>query len=828
MLHCVAEQLRQMEREVDANQLYKPCRHKKGYPIPRSFVHCHRKSQQAFLYLHSTPQFLSNHEEESRSAFTVGIDAEHLKLIPDFLKKVSTKFIPPVQPIRNNEEGLEIMERLKKDFFEQLRWYMFFTDQGPDDDEENSEDAEAFDRRFWTKTTKKAPIAQRVHRHEEPITKLVDQFLSSSDQLKYERSTNYDSKKIALILRNLQTRAKIVVKAADKNLGITFMSIDWYLDQVRKHLRDETTYTLISDGFESPMRLQVTRNCFQKWLGLFTKQLIRHHESLVYHRGFTMQMVTYLLKVTEEDFARFPEFHAIPKMHKDPPSTRPIVPTHSWGTMRISKVLSFLLRPQLKHLPWIIDDMSRVRELLGKFSMRQDTDYYIMTGDVTSLYTNIPLAAGYKAIREMSFINLRLLVPPDLDVSQKAVYSREAGLLSDTLGSMTKFVMENNYFTSGRRLFRQIQGTAMGTNMAPEFANIYMGVAEYHKLEHWVDLGCCLYLRYIDDIVIIGPREQLDRVALRTAFLDLPLQVNWESPSKSLPFLDLQLSIANNSIVYELYRKPINTYQYLEWHSEHPRTTKKGFVVGEVIRIFRNCSSEAAALRHVEFFHDKIRRRGYPPYYTHRWIRDAIASIRNRSSVDAPTRTTDPDLKIFRLKVKYNPLWETFAFKVLRKRIEVTLEREGVLTSGAYQHHTKLHVQVSKGRNRNILDFAGSNQKQVLGTHSESSLHHLFTSFVPDQDEETGFRATLTNHRTRLLLGINSIKRNRSGRQRKHRRRKRPCSSRLPLFQSLQRRLRRRLSPSNHQSRTKRRKRGQSGSGYQPTLDFYLNSTQEI
>ncbi|QBM85393.1 hypothetical protein METSCH_A00100 [Metschnikowia aff. pulcherrima] len=535
--------------------------------------------------------------------------------------------------------------------------------------------------------------------------------------------------------------------------------------------------------------------------------MIQAHESLQFHQGFTQQMVKYLHKIVVEDFENFPGFHVLPKMHKSPPSSRPIVPTHSWGTMRISKVLSFMLRPQLEHLPWVILDISIVRDRLREFQMHKDKDYYIMTGDVTSLYTNIPLAAGYQAIREMTVIALRALKPTDLNEVDQRVYEREAALMADTLGTLTKFVMENNYFTSGKRLFRQIQGTAMGTNMAPEFANIYMGVAEKQKLTEVVNMGSCLYLRYIDDVLIIGTKAELDRVAEQEHFLDLPLEVNWEKPAKSLPFLDLQLSISEHSIVYELYRKPINTYQYLEWDSDHPRATKKGFVIGEIVRIFRNCSERATALKHVNFFHQKIRARGYPPRLTNTWIKAAIDSIQERElgHRQAPPAENSA-LKIFRLKVKYSPSWEIFDAKVLRKRIEQTLIREGILTQGEYPRYSELHVQVSKGRNRNILDFAGSNQKQVLHTHFDRADSIYFPTLSSNPDLEAQFRYHVFWQREDLDLGIRRhAKRARSGRNRRLRPRKRHVRRTVVR--------RRKRARGNTDPKAPKRLR------YQPTLD---------
>ena len=44
--------------------------------------------------------------------------------------------------------------------------------------------------------------------------------------------------------------------------------------------------------------------------------------------------------------------------------------------------------------------------------------------------------------------------------------------------TMTKLVLEQNYFQFADRMYHQIQGTAMGTKMAPSYANIFMAELE--------------------------------------------------------------------------------------------------------------------------------------------------------------------------------------------------------------------------------------------------------------------------------------------------------------------------------------------------------------
>lgn len=104
--------------------------------------------------------------------------------------------------------------------------------------------------------------------------------------------------------------------------------------------------------------------------------------------------------------------------------------------------------------------------------------------DVTSLNTNIPNHEGLMAVA-------RVLT------SQKSQYR----LSNQSLCTLLKLVLHSNNFTFDDKHFLQIGGTAMGTKVAPSYANIFMGELKAKMLET-VPFQPFLYLRYIDDIFL--------------------------------------------------------------------------------------------------------------------------------------------------------------------------------------------------------------------------------------------------------------------------------------------------------------------------------------
>lgn len=136
-----------------------------------------------------------------------------------------------------------------------------------------------------------------------------------------------------------------------------------------------------------------------------------------------------------------------------------------------------------------------------------------------------------------------------------------------------------------------------------------------------------------------------------------------------------------------------------------------------------------------------------------------------------PERTPallDDEIKIFRLKVKYNPTWESAYARNLRRLIEMTINDSGLTTWGSYPRHLRVHIQYSKSRNKNVLDYTGKFQKKVLRTHFDGPSSHIFTSFSPDTQEEARYRELLDYRRDQCLrfLGKRKAKRTRRGRTR--------------------------------------------------------------
>ena len=118
---------------------------------------------------------------------------------------------------------------------------------------------------------------------------------------------------------------------------------------------------------------------------------------------------------------------------------------------------------------------------------------FLVTLDVSSLYTNIPHNEGIDAYRH--FLNTR---------------DRNASSIStETLCDLLRMILTMNNFSFNDKHYLQTHGTAMGTRMAPSYANLFLAKFEMDALSR-APFQPFLWWRYIDDIFMIWTRSVQD------------------------------------------------------------------------------------------------------------------------------------------------------------------------------------------------------------------------------------------------------------------------------------------------------------------------------
>jgi hypothetical protein len=203
--------------------------------------------------------------------------------------------------------------------------------------------------------------------------------------------------------------------------------------------------------------------------------------------------------------------------------------------------------------------------------------------DFKSLYTNIPIDLSLDMLRE--FLNKY----PDRS--------------NEWVLDLLEFVLKNNIMEFNQQWFQQIMGVAMGTNVAPVFANIFLAILEVKiKNRCLIDsklIWPILFLRFIDDGfgVMEGGREDVLYFVMVANSLIPSITIDKVETGGNVVFMDLVIHkidrfFSHGLLDIKLYQKENCIYDYIPLNSDHQPHILKNFVLGELKRYVRFCSQE--------------------------------------------------------------------------------------------------------------------------------------------------------------------------------------------------------------------------------------------
>ena len=265
---------------------------------------------------------------------------------------------------------------------------------------------------------------------------------------------------------------------------------------------------------------------------------------------------THLLLTTKSP--RLPCLYLLPKIHKANNPGRPIISACGSPTEKISAFVVHTLKPLVQSLPSHVKDTAHFLNLLS--TMMVPNDHIMMTIDVSSLYTNIPHNEGIDACKQ-HLLNRTLEEPPTWLIT-----------------SLLRFILTLNYFEFNGGIYHQVSGTKMGTKMAPNYANLFMGELET-KLLNLYPVKPLIWLRYIDDIfcILSGSVEN------GTQFLEFfnhqhdTIKFTADISTTDIHILDVTVQrLDTGHLTTTLYRKPTNTYTGTSIINPSTQNTRRG------------------------------------------------------------------------------------------------------------------------------------------------------------------------------------------------------------------------------------------------------------
>lgn len=444
------------------------------------------------------------------------------------------------------------------------------------------------------------PPHNRDKHLEEYITCLKSSAISNNGETKINNNLPVSQQHA---INNLQRDSTIIIKEADKGGAVVIMDKLHYREMVLNELTNSSFYRKLSTNEDRHTMLRVE------------KLIKKHAENL------TKNEIDYLTNFE----VKSSNFYGLPKIHKSkeiqdavkncadiyikiPQPTdlkiRPIVAGPASSTQRLSNLLDIILKPLCELLPsYVRDDM----DFLNYIPKSVDPKTILVSFDVISLYTNIPHTLGLEAInywidRHPNTLNTR--------------FSKEFILEG------LKLVLENNHFHFDEEFFLQTKGTAMGTKVAPTYATLVMGYLEntlFERTSEVFDAELSTYIgsnwkRYLDDCFIFWTKgeDDLEKFHSLLNTLNESIQFTMEKSDKELPFLDLRIIKNGSCITTDLYCKPTDTHQYLDFRSCHPSHTKRNIPFNLARRICTIITDKTLRSKRLEELKIFQQRQRYP------------------------------------------------------------------------------------------------------------------------------------------------------------------------------------------------------------------------
>ena len=240
-------------------------------------------------------------------------------------------------------------------------------------------------------------------------------------------------------------------------------------------------------------------------------------------------------------------------------------------------------------------------------------------------------------------------------------------------------VLGANIFEFDGQLYKQKDGTAIGTRAAPTFANLFMGEWEKALQDGWTGTKLDFYLRFIDDLFFLwwGTVDELVKFVEFASSIIPPIKVavDYDFGKRSVNYLDMTVFIDNEGFIRtDLYKKENRRVAYLMPSSAHPGHVTRNIPYSLAYRIRRICwSEELLETRLTELCTDLVSRS-----YRRRSILDSFERVRQVPRAEAIKRMhrdRETNQRV-RFIVKYDPRLPDIRSTLLRSWKVMTEDKE--------------------------------------------------------------------------------------------------------------------------------------------------------
>ncbi len=356
-------------------------------------------------------------------------------------------------------------------------------------------------------------------------------------------------------LHTLLNDSSIIIRPADKGSGIVITDANEYVEKLRNELNDSTSYEKTNgnglDNANTKVK-QLANKLFKN--GIISKKLQQYLIPKYPSRG---------------------KLKGNPKIHKKGNPYRTIVNGIGTSTERMAEVAEKELETYVIETPsYIRDTTAFLNAIEREITTPLPEGIILYCFDVVKLYPSIPKKEGLEACKQA--LNERCTKT----INTEAVIE------------MIETVLENNVIEFCGQEYRQKEGVAIGSKLGRNYACCYMRkwdeqLSEYNKqpifYKRFIDDGFGLWTHGIDELMKFF--DYANKI-----HENIKVELRWNTTQ--IDFLDKKIQLEDNKITTDLYSKPTDKHQYVQYDSDHPTNVKKAIPYGLGIRLKRICSDE--------------------------------------------------------------------------------------------------------------------------------------------------------------------------------------------------------------------------------------------
>ena len=298
------------------------------------------------------------------------------------------------------------------------------------------------------------------------------------------------------------------------------------------------------------------------------------------------------------------------KVHKPNTPLRPVISMLNTAQYGLAKYLDSLIKPCIPGHYMLSSSTDFIKRMSN---VKLPTNYALVSFDVASLFTNVPLKEVIELACSYVYSDSSMSKPP---FQQK--HFRK--LLS--FATSGEFLYKD-------KLYKQVDGVAMGSPLGPTLANLFLG----HLEKNWVQSAGvnapCLYCRYVDDIFCVfdAARQNPDDFLTFLNEQHDNLTFTCETGPRTLPFLDVKVDVDDGLPVFSVFRKTSYTGLILNFSAFCPLAWKISLIKCLVKRAISICSNWSLFDKEINNIRKIFARNNYPAALVEKIIKSTLTKF---------------------------------------------------------------------------------------------------------------------------------------------------------------------------------------------------------